>query len=87
MPNLKSAKKRLRQDERRNLTNRIKKSQLRTWFRKLREAAAAGNKDEARTLLPLVCQKIDKAAKGNCIHANAASRKKRQAQKLVADLG
>lgn len=86
MPTIKSAKKTILQDRKRTFTNKIKKSQMRTWLRKLREAVAAGNKAEAEALLPTVYQKIDKAAKGNCIHKNQAARKKSQALRSVQGL-
>ena len=76
MPTIKAAKKTILQDRKRTFTNKVKKSQMRTYLRKLREAVDAGNKSEAETLLPTVYQKIDKAAKAEIIHKNTASRKK-----------
>ena len=83
MPNIKSAKKRLKQDAVRRVTNKTKKSMMRTWIRKLNETIQAGDKDAAQKLLPLVHAKIDKAAKGNCIHANTAGRRKALAARRV----
>jgi len=86
MPTIKSAKKSILQDKKRTFTNKVKKSQMRTYLRKLREAVAEGNKTEAEALLKAVYQKIDKAAKGNCIHKNQAARKKSQALRSVQGL-
>ncbi len=83
MPNIKSAKKRLKQDAVRRVENKTKKSMMRTWIRKLNEAVQAGNKAEAQEMLPTVFQKIDKAAKANCIHANTAGRRKALAARRV----
>lgn len=76
MPNSKSAKKRLRQNVRLNLTNKIKKSQMRSYIRKLREAVEAKDKETAQGLLAIAYRKIDKAMKGGCIHKNTAARRK-----------
>ena len=87
MPNTKSAEKRLRQSARQRLTNQVKKSMMRTYVRKLNEAVAAGDKAAATELLPIVFKKIDKAAKGNCIHKNTAARKKSLLSKRVNGIG
>ena len=76
MPNIKSAEKRLRQDARRRVANKAKKSSMRTWMRKLNEAVQKGDKTSAAALLPTVFQHIDKAAKSGCIKRNTAARKK-----------
>lgn len=76
MPNNKSTEKRLRQSVRLNLTNKIKKSQMRSYIRKLREAVEAKDKETAQSLLPIAFKKIDKALKGGCIHKNTAARRK-----------
>ncbi|MCA8971679.1 MAG: 30S ribosomal protein S20 [Planctomycetes bacterium] len=83
MPNIKSAKKRLKQDAVRRVENKTKKSMMRTWIRKLNEAVQAGDKTEAQKMLPTVFKKIDKAAKAGCIHANTASRRKALASRRV----
>lgn len=87
MPNIKSAKKRMRQTVTRTLENKMKKSMMRTYLRKLREAVEAKDKASAEALLPTVYRKIDKAAKGGCIHQNTAARRKALAARLVATLG
>lgn len=86
MPNIQSAKKRLKQDAVRRVANKMKKSAMRTYFRKLNDAVQAGDKAAAEALLPAVYKKIDKAAKANCIHANTAARKKALATRRVASI-
>ena len=86
MPQIKSAEKRLRQDAKRNVRNKMRKSVMRTYMRKLQEAVQKGDKSEAEKLLPTVFKTIDKAAKANCIHANTAARKKSLAARRVRSL-
>lgn len=83
MAHSKQAQKRVRQTVTRTQRNKDSLSNMRTTFKKLMLAVEEGNKGEAETLLPQTMKRIDKAAKSNCIHANAADRKKRQAMKAV----
>jgi len=80
MPNIKSAMKRVKVSKKKNLQNRIKKSELRTILRKFREAVEAKS-PEAENLLKLAIKKVDQAVSKNLIHKNTASRKKSQLQK------
>ena len=47
MANIKSQLKRIKTNQKRTERNRAVKSELRTWVRKFREAAASGDKDAA----------------------------------------
>jgi small subunit ribosomal protein S20 len=76
MPNTKSAKKRLRQNIERRTQNRSAKSELRTLCRKVREAVAAGNAEEAESQFRLATKKLDRAGDRRVIHPNAAARAK-----------
>jgi small subunit ribosomal protein S20 len=76
MANHKSAEKRARQAERRNEANRRNRSQLRTEIKKLRSAIAAGNREEAKSLLIETVSVIDKSIQKGIIHQNAAARYK-----------
>lgn len=76
MPNIASAKKRLRQSIVRRGRNRATKSMLRSQIRKVREAVAAGNVAEAETAFRLCVKHLDRAAVHRVIHPNAASRMK-----------
>jgi len=74
MPNLPSAKKRLRQSAKRQLRNQIAKTRIKTEVKK----AIAGDQNLAVSV-------IDRAAAKGIIHKNAAARKKsRLAKKLAA---
>ena len=59
MPNTASAKKRLRQNDKRRMHNRAGKSNMRTQIRKVKEAVAAGNKDLAQSEYIVAQKKID----------------------------
>lgn len=70
MAHHKSALKRIRQDEKRNLRNRYYKKSTRTAIKKLRELS---EKSEAEQFLPKVISMIDKLAKRGTWHKNKAS--------------
>ncbi len=70
MAHHKSALKRIRQDEKRNLRNRYYKKSTRTAIKKLRELP---EKSEAEQFLPKVISMIDKLAKRGTWHKNKAS--------------
>ena len=80
MANIKSAIKRNRQNEKRQLRNKQVSSQMKTYTK--RALDAAGTEDEAESLR-LAHKHIDKAAAKGVIHANAASRKKSRLEKAV----
>jgi small subunit ribosomal protein S20 len=76
MPNIASAKKRLRQSLVRRARNRSTKSLLRSQIRKVREAVAAGNVADAETALRSCTRFLDRAAAHRVVHKNSASRLK-----------
>ena len=75
MPNTKSAKKRLRQNQVRRARNRSTKSAVRTQVRNVREAIAAGDVKTAEAEFRLA-KWLDKAAAARVIHPNLAARVK-----------
>ena len=81
MPNIKSAKKRVKVTEKKNLRNRMIKSAMRTSVKKFEAAAAAGSADAA--ILAVTSSAIDKAATKGVIHKNAANRKKARLAKRL----
>jgi small subunit ribosomal protein S20 len=76
MPNTKSAKKRLHQDNERRLRNRSVKRTIRTQCRKVLEAVKAGSAEQAETEFRMAATCLDRAAARNTIHRNAAARTK-----------
>ncbi len=84
MPNTKSAKKRNRQGMERRSKNRAVKSTLKTAIKKLREAVASKNFDEAKTMLVSMSKSLDQAASKRVIHVNKAARTKSRLSHLIA---
>ncbi len=82
MPNIQSAKKRVKVSEKKNLRNRIVKSGLRTSVRKF-DAAVAADPSKANEQLSATSAVIDKAASKGVIHKNAANRKKARLAKAL----
>ncbi|REK05482.1 MAG: 30S ribosomal protein S20 [Planctomycetota bacterium] len=76
MPNTRSAKKRLRQNEVRRNRNRSIKSAVKTQVRKVREAVAAGDTKAGEEEFRLAAKKLDQAAARGVVHANLAARVK-----------
>ena len=76
MPNTKSAKKRLRQNEVRRGRNRAAKSAIKTQIRKVREAVVAGDVEKGEAEFRLAAKRVDKAAAAGVVHANQAARVK-----------
>lgn len=76
MPNIKSAKKRLRQSEARKEANLAAKREVRTRCRRVREACADGNITLADDTLRTAAKCLDQAAARKVIHTNTASRLK-----------
>lgn len=80
MPNTKQAKKRMDQDEVRRLANKAKTSAMRTAVKKVTQATDGA---AAKAALPEAMRAVDRCAKHNIIHANAAARKKSQLSRVV----
>ena len=78
MPNIKSAKKRVKVTATKTLKNKIFKSQLRTLIKKFYAAVEAGDKVAAAAMYKEVVKKVDHAAVRNIMHKNAAAHKKSQ---------
>ena len=76
MANIKSQIKRIKTNAKRTERNRQVKSELRTFIRKFREAAEAGNKGTAQEALRVASRKLDVAVSKGVIHKNQAANKK-----------
>ncbi len=87
MAHSRTAKKAIRQNERRRLHNKAALSAMRTQVKKVRAAIAAGDPAVAAAELPLAQKLLDKAAKSNRLHANQAARVKSKLAKAVQGLG
>ena len=80
MPNIQSAKKRVKVSEKKNLRNRMVKSGVKTSIRKLADEGTV--EQYAATT-----SAIDKAVAKGIIHKNAAARKKSQFTKKLNAMG
>jgi len=88
MPIIESAKKRMRQNERRNARNRMRRSTLRTSIRRLNEAIEAGDSAAVQTQWLETQGLIDRTARLGVIHPNAAARtKSRLARRINQSAG
>lgn len=84
MANIKSQKKRIRQNEKARVRNQAVRSSLKTAVRKFREAAEAGNVEQAVVAQRAAARALDKASSKGVIHKNqAANRKSAIAKRLV----
>jgi small subunit ribosomal protein S20 len=82
MPHTKSAKKRLRQNEKRRQRNRAAKKAIKLQLKKVL-AAAAGPAEQFQKEYNLAARKLDRAAAKRVIHPNLAARKKSQLARLL----
>lgn len=83
MPNMKSAEKRMRQNEIRRSRNRQRRSEMRTQIKKFRQLLSEQKKDEARKLLQGVYAVIDRSAQRGVIHSKTAARYKSRLTKRL----
>lgn len=84
MPNIKSAKKRVKVIATKTLRNKSLNSNLKTTIKKA-EAALAGSGSDKTAAVTLAIKKIDQAAAKGLLHKNTAARRKsRLAKKLNA---
>ncbi|MDF3127781.1 30S ribosomal protein S20 [Kiritimatiellaeota bacterium B1221] len=79
MPQIKSAKKRLKQNEVAEKRNSAYKSRMRSSRRSFNEALEAGDADKIKEAYAAYCSSLDKAVKKNIIKRNTATRSKRRA--------
>lgn len=84
MANLKSAKKRMRQNEKRRLLNRRYRAAARTHIKRTRALMTAGELDEAEAAMLQAVSTLDKAARKGVIHPNNAARRKSRLMSQLA---
>lgn len=87
MPRTKTILKRIRQNEKRRIRNRINVSRYKTAVKQLEAAIEAKEAEAARGLLPGVVATIDKAVTKNALKKNSAGRKKSSLARRVNALG
>lgn len=86
MANTPSAKKAVRKIERRTAINRSRRSQMRTYVRKVEEAIAAGDYHAAEAALRAAEPLVMRAAQKGILHSNTAARKVSRLSRRVTAL-
>ena len=86
MPHHKSAKKRVRQTEKRTARNKSQFSEVKTFTKKLRAAITEKNKSEASKLLPTIQGLLDKLSKKGIIKPETSARKNSRFAAQIAKL-
>ena len=87
MPNIKSAKKRVKVTESKTMQNKMLKSALKTCMKKYEAALASGDKTSAEENYKVAVKKIDQAVAKGILHKNNAARKKSQYTVKLNKLG
>ncbi len=86
MPNIKSAKKRVLVIRKKNLENRMIRTQMNNAIKKFNNAIDTLNLEDADKLLPATMSTIDKAVSKGVIHKNQAANKKSALSKRLSDV-
>jgi len=83
MPNIKSAKKRLRQNIATRDRNRSSRSFVRNRCKNVVKAVGETNLDNAETLFQQAVKVLDQAGSRKVFHKNAVARKKSRLSKMI----
>ena len=86
MPNIKSAKKRMRSSIKKTDVNTLVTSSMRTAIKKFERVVKEGNKEEAANNLNIAIQRIDKARSAGLVHLNKAARLKSRLTKMKNEM-
>lgn len=83
MPNIKSAKKRMRQSVKRTARNRVRKEKLKKSVKAFRTAVTKGDAATATSELTNAVRAVDKAGVKGILHKNTVNRRKSRMAKMV----
>ncbi len=86
MANTASARKRIRQNEKRTVRNRARRSRVRTYLRKVEQAIAEGDKGVAAEALKAAQPELQRAATKGVLHRNTVARKLSRLSSRIKDL-
>lgn len=86
MPNIKSAKKRVLINKKKNVRNRSDRSKVNNAIKAFNKAIDSANIEEAERLLPITMSIIDKGVTAGILHKNAAANKKSAISKRLSDI-
>jgi len=84
--NIRSALKRMRQNEKRRLRNRMVRSRVRTTVKRAR-VGLAQKSDDVRALVKEAVRTLDQAVSKGVMHKNTAARQKSALASRLASLG
>lgn len=87
MANNASARKRIRQTEKRTTRNKARKSRVRTFLRKVEEAVQSGDKAAAQAAFRAAQPELQRAATKGVLHANTVARKLSRLSARVKSVG
>ncbi len=86
MANTKSAIKRIKQNHKRRLRNRLFIGRARTYVKQARTTITGGSPEDARTATLSAISALDKAAEKGIIHKNNAARRKSRLMRRLAQM-
>lgn len=86
MPNIKSAKKRVKVIEKKTLINQMHKTALKTAIKNFEAAVEKKDAENAKTCFNYAVKKLDQGVSQGIIHKNNAARKKSQLALKLAKL-
>jgi small subunit ribosomal protein S20 len=86
LANTKSAIKRIKQNHKRRLRNRLFISRTRTYVKNARSSIDEGTSEEARTASMAAISALDKAVEKGIIHKNNAARRKSRLMRHLAKM-
>jgi small subunit ribosomal protein S20 len=75
MANTPQSEKRARQNERRYAINKVRRSRIRTFLRKVEEALSSGNQDAAKAALREAQPELARGVTKGVLHKNTVARK------------
>jgi small subunit ribosomal protein S20 len=87
MANHASARKRIRQTEKRTARNKARKSRVRSFLRKVEEAVKSGDKAAAQEAFRAAQPELQRAATKGVVHANTVARKLSRLSARVKSVG
>ena len=87
MANTASARKRIRQTEKRTIRNRARRSRVRTFLRKVETAIATGDKTQAQESFKSAQPELQRAATKGVLHSNTVARKLSRLSARIKSIG
>jgi small subunit ribosomal protein S20 len=86
LANTKSAIKRIKQNNKRRLRNRLVTGRARTYVKNAHHSMESGTPEDARTATMAAISALDKAAEKGIIHKNNAARRKGRLMRRLAQM-